>query len=127
MAQMPISSRTAGLGVKRGLRLRCPNCGKGHLFRSFLKISPKCEVCGIDNSVYPSDDAPPYLTLVLTGHIIVPIYMAIERAYSPPMWLQASIWLPLTALMSILLLPYMKGGVVGFCWAKDIRREQQGR
>jgi uncharacterized protein (DUF983 family) len=127
MAQMPISSRTAGLGVKRGLQLRCPNCGKGHLFRSFLKISQHCEVCGTDNSIYPSDDAPPYLTLLLTGHFIVPIYMAIERAYSPPMWLQASIWLPLTALMSILLLPYMKGGVVGFCWAKDIRREQQGR
>jgi uncharacterized protein (DUF983 family) len=43
------------------------------------------------------------------------------------MWLSASIWLPLTAIMSILLLPYMKGGVLGFCWAKDIRREQVGR
>jgi uncharacterized protein (DUF983 family) len=127
MRQIPISSRTAATGVKRGLRLRCPNCGKGHLFRSFLKVSESCEVCGTDNSIYPSDDAPPYLTLALTGHVIVPLYMAIERAYSPPMWLQASIWLPLTALVSILLLPYMKGGVVGFCWAKDIRREQVGR
>ncbi|HEX9446727.1 MAG TPA: DUF983 domain-containing protein [Dongiaceae bacterium] len=127
MRQIPISSKTAAIGVKRGLRLRCPNCGQGRLFRSFLKVNSHCEVCGTDNSIYPSDDAPPYLTLVLTGHIIVPLYMSIERAYSPPMWLQASIWLPLTALMSILLLPYMKGGVIGFCWAKDIRREQLGR
>lgn len=122
-----VAGRSAGLGVKRGLRLRCPNCGKGRLFRSFLKVSEKCEVCGSDNSVYPSDDAPPYLTLVLTGHVIVPIYMAVERAFAPPVWLSASIWLPVTAIMSILLLPYMKGGVLGFCWAKDIRREQPGR
>jgi uncharacterized protein (DUF983 family) len=43
------------------------------------------------------------------------------------MLLEAAIWLPLTAIMTIWLLPYMKGGVVGFCWAKDIRREQAGR
>jgi uncharacterized protein (DUF983 family) len=122
-----ITARSAKLGLKRGLSLRCPNCGKGHLFTSFLKVSKSCDVCGTDNSIYPSDDAPPYLTLVLTGHFIVPLYMAIERAYAPPMWLSASIWLPLTAIMSIALLPYMKGGVVGFCWAKDIRREQAGR
>jgi uncharacterized protein (DUF983 family) len=122
-----ITGRSAKLGVKRGLSLRCPNCGKGRLFKSFLKVEQHCEVCGNDNSIYPSDDAPPYLTLLLTGHVIVPLYMAIERAYAPPMWLSASIWLPLTAIMSILLLPYMKGGVLGFCWAKDIRREQAGR
>lgn len=126
-AGIPVSARSAWLGIKRGAALRCPNCGKGHLFRRFLKLSERCEYCGVDNSIYPSDDAPPYLTLVLTGHVIVPLYMAIERAYAPPAWLSASIWLPLTAVMSILLLPYMKGGVVGFCWAKDIRREQAGR
>lgn len=125
--QLPIGRRSAGLGLKRGLKLRCPNCGQGKLFKSFLKVSPQCEVCGVDNSVYPSDDAPPYLTLVLTGHVIVPLYMTIERAFSPPMWLEAAIWLPLTAIMAIGLLPYMKGGVVGFCWAKDIRRDQPGR
>jgi len=121
------NGRSAKLGVMRGLHLKCPNCGQGRLFRSFLKVSDHCEVCGSDNSVYPSDDAPPYLTLLLTGHVIVPLYMAIERAYAPPMWLSAAFWLPLTAIMSILLLPYMKGGVLGFCWAKDIRREQIGR
>ena len=122
-----ILGRSAKLGVKRGLSLHCPNCGKGRLFKSFLKVQQHCEVCGNDNSIYPSDDAPPYLTLLLTGHVIVPLYMAIERTFAPPMWLSASVWLPVTAIMSILLLPYMKGGVLGFCWAKDIRREQAGR
>lgn len=30
----------------RGLLLRCPNCGKGKLFRSFFKMYEKCAVCG---------------------------------------------------------------------------------
>jgi hypothetical protein len=29
----------------------------------------------------------------------------------------------LTALMAIFLLPYMKGGVIGICWAQDIHRK----
>ena len=27
---------------------RCPNCGEGHLFEGFLKVSPRCEACGYD-------------------------------------------------------------------------------
>jgi uncharacterized protein (DUF983 family) len=30
----------------RALRLRCPNCGKGKLFASWLRMRPQCPVCG---------------------------------------------------------------------------------
>ena len=116
-------SKSLKTGLLRGLSLRCPTCGKGRLFRSFLKVQSDCPVCHTDNTVYPSDDAPPYITLLLTGHIIVPLYMWIEHDYSPALWLQAAIWLPLTVIMAVGLLPYMKGGVIGICWAQDIRRE----
>ncbi|TIW05242.1 MAG: DUF983 domain-containing protein, partial [Mesorhizobium sp.] len=33
-----------------GIRGRCPRCGEGHLFDGFLKLAPKCEVCGLDYS-----------------------------------------------------------------------------
>lgn len=118
-----MATKSFKTGLKRGLSLRCPNCGKGRLFRSFIKVEAQCPVCNADNSIYPSDDAPPYLSLVITGHIIIPLYMWIERDFSPALWLQAAIWLPLTALMAIFLLPYMKGGVIGICWAQDIHRK----
>src|SRR5271165_1507736 len=57
------------VGLRRALALRCPRCGKGHLFSGFLKVNTRCEVCGSDNTIYPSDDAPPYLTLALVGHV----------------------------------------------------------
>jgi uncharacterized protein (DUF983 family) len=52
-------------GLKRGLARRCP--GKGQLFRGYLTIRLPCEVCGNDNSVYPSDD-PAALELASGKH-----------------------------------------------------------
>ena len=31
----------------RGLRLRCPVCGEGKLFRSYFVMNPSCPVCGV--------------------------------------------------------------------------------
>jgi uncharacterized protein (DUF983 family) len=31
----------------RGLKLRCPVCGEGKLFRSYFVMNPSCPVCGV--------------------------------------------------------------------------------
>lgn len=31
----------------RALRLRCPNCGQGKLFTSWLRMRDRCPVCGL--------------------------------------------------------------------------------
>ncbi len=31
----------------RTLRLRCPNCGRGHIAGGLLKINPTCSYCGV--------------------------------------------------------------------------------
>ncbi len=111
------------VGVRRGLRLRCPNCGEGHLFAGYLKVAPHCPVCGQDNSAYPADDAPPYLTLFLVGHLLLPFMFWTDSAWAPPLWVQFSIWLPLVAIVSIALLPFMKGAVVGFAWGAGVTRD----
>jgi uncharacterized protein (DUF983 family) len=109
------------VGIKRGLRRRCPHCGQGRLFTHYLKIRKPCEVCGADNTIYPSDDFPPYLTILVAGHVVVPLFMWSDR-YEPPVWLQAAIWLPLTLVLCLLLLPVMKGATVGLCWATNLVR-----
>jgi len=58
----------------RGLRGRCPHCGEGRLFRSYLKVQSDCPGCGVDLTRYPADDGPAYFTILLVGHlVIVPI------------------------------------------------------
>ena len=111
-------------GIRRGLACRCPNCGQGRLFSGYLKIRSPCEVCGTDNTMYPSDDFPPYLTILVVGHVLVPLFMWVDRAYAPSLWVQAAIWLPLTVILCLVVLPYMKGGTVGLCWATDIVRQE---
>ncbi|MBL6457749.1 DUF983 domain-containing protein [Belnapia sp. T6] len=111
------------LGLRRGLGLRCPQCGEGRLFGRFLKVSDHCEACGADNTIYPSDDAPPYLTLFLVGHLILPFMFWMDKAWEPAMWVMFALWLPLVGGMTLALLPYMKGVVVGFAWANGVTRE----
>lgn len=114
---------TIATGVRRGFALRCPNCGRGHLFRAFLKVSDRCEVCGADNTIYPSDDAPPYVTLAVVGHVFIPIIFWTEMSLRLATWLLLAIWLPLIAGATITALPYIKGAVIGYAWATGVTRQ----
>ena len=69
--------------------------------------------CGEALHHHRADDAPPYFTIVIVGHVIVGLLLAVEMAYRPPLWLHAAIWLPLTVLLALLLLPVIKGTPVG--------------
>jgi uncharacterized protein (DUF983 family) len=103
--------------MKRGFRCRCPRCGEGKLFRAFLKTANNCSACGLDFTPHRADDLPAYLVIVIVGHIVVPIALWIETNYSPAVWLQLAIYLPLTFVMSLALLQPVKGTVVGMQWA----------
>jgi uncharacterized protein (DUF983 family) len=100
----------------RGFAMKCPNCGKGHLFGRFLKVADHCEVCGEDFTPQRADDFPAYLVIVVVGHVVVPALLAVEMAYAPPAWLQLLIWLPVTLFGALGLLQPTKGAIVGLQW-----------
>lgn len=116
-AEAEAPKRPTMQAIGRGLRKRCPNCGRGKLMAGYLKVAPNCPVCGEDLSHQRADDAPPYLTIVVVGHIIVPLILFIETRWHLPTALHLAIWLPATLILSLLLLPVMKGAVVGLQWA----------
>jgi len=103
--------------LSAGLRCRCPRCGEGKLFRAWLKVADNCSACGLDFTPHRADDLPAYLVIVIVGHIVVPTALWIETDFSPPVWLQLSIYLPMTLILSLLLLQPVKGTVVGLQWA----------
>ena len=109
--------RDVWTAMKRGFRCRCPRCGEGKLFRAFLKVDNNCSVCNLDFTPHRADDLPAYLVIVIVGHLLVPVILWIETDYSPPVWLQLSIYLPFTVIASLLLLQPVKGVVVGMQWA----------
>ena len=113
----PADKRDSWTAFKRGLRGRCPRCGEGKLFRAFLKVADHCSVCALDFTPHRADDLPAYLVIVIVGHIIVPMILWIETDYSPPVPLQLAVYLPVTLILSLLLLQPVKGAVVGVQWA----------
>ena len=44
--------------VRAGLSCACPRCGEGRLFRGFLTLQSRCEVCGLDYRFADSGDGP---------------------------------------------------------------------
>jgi uncharacterized protein (DUF983 family) len=97
--------------------MRCPRCGKGAMFGSFLKVRDTCPVCGEELFHHKADDAPPYAVIFIVGHVVIAAMLSFEVAYAPPMWVHAAIWLPLTLIMALVLLQPVKGALVGLQWA----------
>ena len=43
-----------------------------------------------------ADDAPAYFVILIVGHLVVPIALAIETAFAPPYWVHLVTWGPVT-------------------------------
>jgi len=102
------------LALQRGASGRCPACGEGQLFSGYLRLAPECTGCGAPLAAVRADDAPPYFTIFLTGHLLLPFVFWIEQAWEPPMWLHMVVWLPLFAVICTLMLRPVKGAVAGW-------------
>ena len=108
-----ISGSEAGL---RGARGRCPACGKGRLFGKFLKVNDACAECGEELHHHRADDFPAYLVIVIVGHILVPMVLAVETAFAPAYWVHAVLWGPAVLGMTLGLLQPVKGAIVAMQW-----------
>ena len=102
----------------RGFLGRCPNCGLGRMFSSYLKVNHACPSCGEELHHQRADDAPPYVTMFIVGHAVVALVLATE-ATLPDLsyWMQALLWCVLAVVLSLLLLPRVKGLLVGLQWS----------
>ena len=112
----PRRNRPLREAVCRGLCGRCPACGRGRLFRSYLKLEPMCKVCGEDLSHARADDAPAYLTMLVMCHVACGGVLMSESDGTSLM-ASALIWLAVAIGVSLVILPRMKGAVVGQQWA----------
>ena len=59
----PISPYAAGLGGK------CPRCGQGDLFETFLGLKPACSACGLDYKKADAGDGPAVFIIFIVGFI----------------------------------------------------------
>lgn len=111
-------SRDTVQALWRGFLGRCPNCGKGAMFRAYLKVNDNCPVCHEELHHQRADDAPPYVTMLVVGHIVVALLLAAEAVMvDVPFWLEAALWSVVTVVLSLVLLPRVKGAFVALQWS----------
>ena len=103
--------------IGRGFRMKCPSCGTGSLFNKYLKVAHACSSCSEELHHHRADDAPPYFTILIVGHLIIPMVVAVEMAYRPDLWIHAALWFPMTLILAMTALPLIKGALVGLQWA----------
>jgi uncharacterized protein (DUF983 family) len=109
--------REAWSAMRRGWAQTCPACGSAKLFGSYLKNVHDCPSCGEALHHHRADDAPPYFTMFIVGHVVIGGLLMVERRYAPDVWVHLVIWLPLTVVLSLWLLPRIKGALIGLQWA----------
>jgi uncharacterized protein (DUF983 family) len=116
-ATRPEVARPVWQSIRRGIFCRCPNCGRGALFTGFLKVNRICGTCGEELFHHRADDFPPYLTMVIAGHIAVFAMLDLEIRFAPDPLTMAAIFVPGAVALCLLLLRPVKGGIVGLQWS----------
>lgn len=102
--------------LKRALAGRCPNCGKGPLFRAYLKPVDHCTACGERYGHIRADDGPAWLTILVVGHICAFLLLVVLPRTNWPEWVSMIVW-PVTALgLALILLPRAKGLFIALIW-----------
>ena len=94
------------------LRCRCPRCGKGKLFAGLLTVRERCEVCGLDLREHDTGDGPASLVIFVLGAVVVGLAFWVEFRFSPPIWVHALLWPPITLVLAIALMRPLKAALV---------------
>tara|TARA_E500000305_G_scaffold10549_1_gene7156 strand:+ start:1210 stop:1617 length:408 start_codon:yes stop_codon:yes gene_type:complete len=126
MLGMDDSSFQQQSSISLGLKRRCPRCGEGRLYKSFLTIADKCDRCDLDFSEFDSGDGPAVFIIMITGFVIVGLVLYVEVAFRPDYWVHAILWLPLSVALPLVLLPILKAWLVAQMFrhkAREGRRE----
>ncbi len=100
----------------RGASNHCPSYGSKPLFARYLKPIARCEVCSQDWTPQQADDFPAYVSILITGHVLAPIIIALASQWDVPTWLLMGLILALAAGMMIALLQPAKGAIIAMQW-----------
>ncbi|MGI9391040.1 MAG: DUF983 domain-containing protein [Boseongicola sp.] len=113
-----ISDRPVRPALLRGWKRKCPNCGRGPMMKGYLKVHEICLACEEPLSLHKADDGPAYLTILIVGHIMAPAIIWAFTTFRPDPLVLAITFTVGCVVLSLYLLPRLKGAIVGLQWAK---------
>lgn len=100
--------------LKRAMRCRCPKCDEGRLFKGGFSVdlNDTCLKCGLDFSKNDSADGPAVFLIFVLGCLLVPLAVAFEYAFSPPLWVHAVLWSIVALVLTMGALKPLKSYII---------------
>jgi uncharacterized protein (DUF983 family) len=90
----------------------CPRCGAKTLFAGTARFADTCGNCGLDYSGFNVGDGPAALLTMFIGALIIILAIITDIAVRPPFWVHVIIWVPVTAILTVLSLRVAKGALL---------------
>lgn len=113
--------------IRTGWKGLCPRCGKGHMFKSWLKLADRCEACGLDYRFASPDDGPAFFSLCLIAFPLIFFVVWLEVVFSPPFWVHLLTSFPLLIAGTVLPLRPLKGWLVASQYVNKAQEAGTGK
>lgn len=111
------SDRPVWPALRKGASRKCPRCGEGSMFAGYLATRDACENCGLEFHHHRADDMHPWITIMIVGHIVVPLMLICFKSFAWDDWVHMTLWPAMVLVLSLAILPIAKGLVIGLQWA----------
>ena len=104
--------------MRRGLLGRCPHCGEGKLFNSYLTVVEKCAVCGDPLGLYRAADGPAFFAMSIVGLLLIPVLGFGFTVFRSDLLTLALVVTASMGLLTLVVLRLVKGVFIGHLWAE---------
>lgn len=111
--------------VTNGLLCRCPQYGRGRLFKGYLKLAERCDQCGRDYGFADSGDGPAVFVIFLVAPLVILLALLVGAVFPIAPWMHLVLWIPTTLILCLLLLPPFKGVMVNLQYRHDAHEGHQ--
>jgi len=115
----PINKKQA---ITRGFFNKCPKCGVGKILHGYITPYKECSNCGQDFTALNSDDGPAWATILISGHLTMPIIFLMLDMGLDNMWIEISIPITFIIGLSALILPRAKGVFMAIMWIMRVNK-----
>lgn len=87
--------------IRAGLTGHCPRCDARTLFAGWIKFADRCDACGLDISAFNVGDGPAAFLTLIVGALVAAMAISVELIFSPPFWVHALLWPPVTLALIV--------------------------
>jgi uncharacterized protein (DUF983 family) len=110
--------------IWRGIKCRCPRCGKGWLFHHYIEQVDHCANCAEKLDGYKVGLFLPLVVITVMVHILgfVMLEMELNGRGNPLTYIYVLV--PLSIIIPLAILPSSKGAIIGLFWANGWSDEQ---